>query len=274
MAKLPYISLIQVTGGDARRFLHAQLSADIESLAEGSSIFACLCLPNGRVKALLLVHSSPEGFSVLCGSDLVEDLVQWLQRFVFRDDVQFKAARDLSVAGDLGETSASAMSVLPGLNYSIIAADDELADDNGQFHAAELTAGVVWLDSHSTETFLPQMLGASSIGALNFRKGCYPGQEIVARTHYLGKVKQRPLLFKAQGHPAIPTMTRLTLKGEEQEAQIMILDSAPLADGQVQVASVVRCGEPFDAQCLSGDSNDWAIQGLHWPELPQASATT
>ena len=71
------------------------------------------------------------------------------------------------------------------------------------WRAGELLSGIVWLNSKSSDSYIPQMLGFENIGAVSFRKGCYPGQEIVARARYLGKVKRKPLVATIEGTPAL-----------------------------------------------------------------------
>jgi folate-binding protein YgfZ len=264
---LPHLAALRFSGADAGRFLHAQLSADIEGLAEGESTFACLCQPKGRVIALLLVWRRADHLLVLCARSLAAGILPYLQRYVFRDDVSITFLEETTVIGQ-AKPAGEAAGPLPGLAYSLADAkeDEEPKDEAEAFRAHELTLGVAWLDEKTSEAFLPQMMGAGAIGALNYRKGCYPGQEVVARTHYLGRLKQRPLLARlaADDAPGVMDEVRVT-DGEGQEAQGRLLDRARRADGGWQLLLVVRAPEPFEASLLEWGTQEGRVV-VHWPE--------
>ncbi|MDX1461344.1 MAG: hypothetical protein R3348_09845, partial [Xanthomonadales bacterium] len=162
------------------------MSSDVLATEDGQWGFGCCCNPAGRVIALLALRPGPDGVVGLCSASLAETLAGWLQRFVFRDDVTIRVRNDLAALGHIG-TEASAGGV-SGLSYSVQGIEEVNAVQalpGEAFHAAELQRGICWLHPESSAQFLPQMLGFEAIGALSFRKGCYPGQEIIARTRYL-----------------------------------------------------------------------------------------
>lgn len=281
---LPHLAAIRADGADVLDFLHRQLSADILGLGDGDATFACLCQPKGRVIALLMVtpRRDGEGAWIVCADSLADKVRQWLSRFVFRDDVQF--ANDITeVPCTAAPDDDHALVPIPGfrgLAYRLAPAGEADAGAVAAFRARELAAGVAWLDDATSEAFLPQMLGTEHIGALNFRKGCYPGQEIVARTHYLGKLKQRPVLACSGARIEVAPMEAVTLvhAGEEGEVHIdaRVVDAVPDGDG-TRLLLVARAGKAPAADHmvdkLVRSDSEFPVE-TRWPEPAQASATT
>lgn len=213
---LPYLAVARVQGPDAVAFLQAQLSADIAALPGGGATFACYCSPRGQVYGLLLVCREPGrpgeesvGNYLLAGAvELLPSMLERLRRFVLRARVTLEAAGDLAVCGTPAEAAPAAevYSTSPGLAYRI-AETTQCAPDGraaATWKALELRHGIAWLDAATSERFIPQMLGFDRLGAVSFSKGCYPGQEIVARSRYLGTVKRKPLRLLVDGAPEIP----------------------------------------------------------------------
>ncbi len=254
MIELDELRVISVTGADAGRFLHNQLTVDVQGLAPDESRFAALCQPKGRVIALLLLIATDDGFRVLCHRDLAEGLLSHLRRFVFRDKVTLSLDASVAVLGGADADPGPDMVAppLPGLAYGVGSGSE---GDEADFHARELAAGVCWLTPATSEQFLPQMLGHEAIGALNFRKGCFPGQEVIARMRYLGKNKRHPWSGRVEGAPGVAPMDKLELVGGDQAASAVLVDARPLAAGGWQVLVVARAEEPFAVERLvAGDA--------------------
>lgn len=217
---LPYLAAARAAGTDAESFLQAQLSADISSLGPGQASFACYCSPRGQVLGLLLVARDAEGFWVVGSAALLPSILQRLRLYVLRARVELTLAPEHSCYGAAtGAEEASGTFQPRGtcLDYAIgsPAAEPDLAAA-GAWKAAELRAGVAWLGPDTSERFIPQMLGFDGIGAVSFAKGCYPGQEIVARARYLGRVKRGPLRLEvAQRLEAAPGTALRLLAGAD-----------------------------------------------------------
>lgn len=234
---LPYLAVARADGPDATAFLHAQLSADIAGLRPGEARFACYCSPRGQVFGLLLVCRRDEEFLLVGSRALLPGILRRLGMFVLRAQVRLREADDLQVAGEDGQDGDDAPWLTPaGLAYRVLpasaAADAGPGGEHGAaaWKARELEQGVAWLDSATSERFIPQMLGFDSLGAVSFSKGCYPGQEIVARARYLGKVKRKPLLARAQGaaEDAFENGAAISFAGGGQAFEGSLVDSAPL----------------------------------------------
>ena len=116
--------------------------------------------------------------------------------------------------------------------------------------ADELRAGVTWLGPGSSERFIPQMLGFDELDAVSFSKGCYPGQEIVARARYLGSVKRKPLVLEVNGAVEPEPGAKLRVQRGEEWHDAVVVDSAPAGAGRTVVFTVARAEPDLPAQAL------------------------
>ena len=253
MIPLSNLAVFELRGNDARQFLQNQLSADIEAITVGSAGFACCCNPAGRALALLLVIPLDNRVMVVLSADLAEEIRTWLTRFVLRSDVHIAARNDLYVAtpgaADVTDSAIEPVEPVEGLRYVLM--DEPFPDfepeHSGEFHwkVEELKRGVCWLDSATSAQFLPQMLGFERIGALNFKKGCFPGQEVIARTRYLGKLKRRPMLLHAGLDSQVPPMEKLSLETQDGQVSGVLVDQG-MAGTSSWLFTVVRSEEDFE----------------------------
>lgn len=171
MSSFPYSKII-VSGADAFDFLQAQLSNDLRLLDQRDELLAAWCNPKGRVICILRIRRSDDGYVLILPAELAESVLQRLTLFRFRSRVEFQPAPasppDLGIQGS---------------------AEEWLLDN--------LRSGRPEVWQAQSEAFTPHMLNLDLIGAISFDKGCYPGQEIVARTHYRGATKRRTHRFEA-----------------------------------------------------------------------------
>lgn len=163
------LSTISVLGEDAFNFLQGQLSNDLAQLENKATIRAAWCTPKGRVITLMSVTKTDEGYSLVVPAELSESLIKRLTLFRFRAKVDFSAA-----------PAATGLDPV------------ELID-----------RGVPWIGVAQSEKFTPHMLNLDRLDAISLDKGCYTGQEIVARTHYKGATKRRMLKFESS-QPVAP----------------------------------------------------------------------
>lgn len=233
MLSINTLSVLEFTGHDAAQFLHNQLSADIMAIGSGKATFACYCNPAGRVLGLLLLGQQEKSILVVCASALATSLVDMLSKYIIREDVRIVQRDDLVVA--VGDPSEKIESVLiletgTGLDYVIATEANVTRQADSQQTQAwkmkELSKGVIWLDQASSAKFLPQMLGYENIGALSFQKGCFPGQEIIARTRYLGKLKRRPMLLCIDDEIPVEANEKISLHQDGETCSAVIVDQA------------------------------------------------
>ncbi len=248
MIHLPYLSATRFSGPDAGSFLQAQLSADIEALEVGQSTFAAYCSPQGKVFGLLLVGRQKDHYMVIGSAQLLSAIVQRLRIYVFRSKVEIKPLDDMQVCGLLPSHTVDPENpvLAPGgmdLRYTIASkcTQNDVAID--AWRHSELSHGVAWLDVKTTEKYIPQMLGYDQIGAVSFSKGCYPGQEIVARTHYLGKVKRKPLIVTVAGQIRTENGSRVQVQYETESVDGILIDTAPAGTENTLLFIVTRVAD-------------------------------
>jgi len=221
-AELSQYGLLEVAGSDARPFLHAQLTNDIEGLAADRARHAGWCSAKGRLLASFLVVPHADGYLLQLARDLAPAVTKRLSMFILRSKAKIADASDAwlqfglwgdgSEAGlaglglpcpadDLQVTryeSLFAVRVTAG-RYLLLAPAAERArlaahpghGDERQWMMEEIRAGRPLVTQATQDQFVPQMVNFERLDAVDFQKGCYPGQEIVARAQYRGQVKRR-----------------------------------------------------------------------------------
>ena len=245
MTPLNYLSAARFQGADAASFLHTQVSADIAALAAGEASFACYCSPKGKVIGLLLICRRDDDFIMVAASELLPRILERLKIFVMRAKVEFSAQPGLVVHGTNSESVAAATGAfkpagLP-LHYAFL---DSSGDGVGEaFKVEELLNQVAWLGEATTEKYIPQMLGFDRIGAVSFSKGCYPGQEIVARARYLGKVKRKPVVVKIAENLPVQPLDRVEVSRENDWQPGTVVDSVAVSGGGL-LLFIVAPAEP------------------------------
>jgi folate-binding protein YgfZ len=158
------ISSITVSGPDAFEFLQGQLTNDLRRLDAQATLLCAWCNPKGRVICLMTVTRTPDGYSISIPTDLADDIIKRLTMFRFRSKVEFE--------------------ILP--------------DSTPVIMSENIESGVPWVGLEQSEKFTPHMLNLDLLDAISLDKGCYTGQEIVARTHYKGASKRRMLRFESE----------------------------------------------------------------------------
>jgi folate-binding protein YgfZ len=216
-ARLTRYGLLSVTGDDARQFLHAQLTRDIENLPAGRAAFAGWCSAKGRLLASLLVVPAPQGFLLQLARDLAAPVAKRLAMFVLRSKVKIadeseRWAQDGVWEADLGEPEVSwsgevgtvrvderrYLQLGPAAQMTQPASASE-----EDWVVQEIRAGRPFISAATQDQFVPQMVNLEKLGWVDFQKGCYPGQEIVARAQYRGEVKRRMVHLRAPAGAAL-----------------------------------------------------------------------
>jgi len=257
-------AIVAVSGSDSRSFLHAQLTQDIADLPADRAAFAAWADARGRVRALFRVVPAGGRFLLVTSADLVAALLPKMRLFVLRERVAIEQADSLAVHAILGDASAWARSeklelpaepsrlrlardiywlcVSPDLIYAL-GSGDAMRTVCGRLEeapaaSAELAAirlGLPIVDAGLAERYIPQMLNLDRLGGVSFNKGCYPGQEVVARTHNLGTVKRRLRRFAA-AHRIVPARGA-SLRDEAGAAAGDVIRAAP-APGGIELLAV------------------------------------
>src|SRR5688500_10410183 len=210
-ARLSRYGLLSVTGEDAREFLHAQLTNDIRNLRADRAVLAGWCSAKGRLLASFLVIPSPQGFLLQLARDLAAPVAKRLTMFVLRAKVKVadeserwaqdglwdmdSTAADVAWSGAVGTVRVGERRYLQlGPLEEMLAASTAREEE---WALQEIRAGRPLISAATQDQFVPQMVNFEKLGAVDFQKGCYPGQEIVARAQYRGQVKRRMVQLRA-----------------------------------------------------------------------------
>jgi folate-binding protein YgfZ len=220
------LGAIAVTGSDARTFLQGQLSNDLDHLSAARTLLASCNSAQGRVQAITRLIQRQDSILILVPDVLVEATLLRLRKYVLRSKVVLKDARELLAAywptaqqlQSLGLSLPSApeehiehegMSIVrwpdPQARYLLIGpAGASSGDAHDAWRLAEIRAGLAQVYPATHENFVAQMLNLDLINGISFEKGCYTGQEIIARSHFRGTVKRRMFRFQANSSPPLP----------------------------------------------------------------------
>ena len=260
IVRSPALAGLHFAGPDAASVLHNQLSTDIESMAVGRVGWTSYNSPKGRILATPLLWRRDEAeFIAYVPGELAQALHRRLSMFVLRAKVTV-ADRSRVLVGVVGPDAGPAIEAAygrapaPGHGIALEGADVVALPDGrylvdgsspvaltGEDTPAShwdwlgVRAGVPQVLSATQDLFVPQTANLDLVGAINFRKGCYPGQEIVARMQYLGRLKERMFAFHVEGAPPMPG-TRVVEGGDNVGT---VTNAAPTPGGGSELLAVV-----------------------------------
>jgi folate-binding protein YgfZ len=271
---LPGWRIVEAQGRDAAAFLQAQTMNDVGALSAHHWQWNGWLNPKGRLIALFaLVALDAERYWLVVPDFPADELVQRLQRYVFRSKLTLRVREELHVFGEFAKPIQALGSEFDGtvdaeresveldlgaqdgarcLRIEGCAADDDHTSSSGtdaaRWIAFDLAHGLPRLPIEQSEQWTPQMLSLERLNAYSLKKGCYPGQEIVARTHYLGQAKRALVRIGGSGFAA----------GAEILADGRMIGSIACASGD-QALAVLNADRPDDG---------WECAGSPCRELP------
>jgi len=260
--RLSHFGLIRFFGAEAQTFLHDQLTCDVAALESGKSTYGSYCNPKGRVLATFLLWRSGEDYFMQLPSPLREPIQKQLSKYNLRAKVKTSdASPEWVLVGVAGKGAAGLVQrvasgetaiYLPGERYEIavsrekapaivaaLASDAEMASPE-YWDWLDIRAGVPVILPATQEAFVPQMLNLDLIGGVSLTKGCYPGQEIVARMHYRGTLKQRMYLANIAAADSPQPGEKLYSSGFGEQACGTIVNSARSPEGGSDVLAVIQ----------------------------------
>ena len=271
----PRMAPVVVRGRDAARFLQAQTTNDVAALAPGGVALGAWCNPRGQVRNLFWTARLGEGstFALVAPDGEAEGLVSGLRAFVLRSRVEVERSAEsvLGVAGPEAQAHVAGTIGLVPAPGRVVEADGLTAFrpvgdprrylvlgpeplpsglPGDEWRRLEIEAGIAWLTEESRDSFIPQMLDLDRLGALSFDKGCFPGQEVIARTRYLGRLKRR--LYRGRTTAGVrPAPGGPVQTGERTVGTIVAVESTAAQDG-FDLLAVLRT-ESADASLETGD---------------------
>ncbi|MFD2189910.1 YgfZ/GcvT domain-containing protein [Pistricoccus aurantiacus] len=294
--ELEQLGVLEISGTDAVKFLQGQTSAQV-TLADGDfAPLTCFCSPKGRMLANAQLMQVEEGrLWLIMPRELREELKNHLAKFAVFYKVEIQPRDDLALLGLIGNNAPllveSRLDIVPPALWRqagnahiqvlrhpgprprllICLADaskdaikETLANqatpvDPGVWELQDIKAGLAWLSASQRDTYLPQMINWEALGGISFKKGCYTGQEVVARAHFRGQVKKRLARAQLEGD-ALPAIGAAMIDAQGKR-QGEVFKAQLDAYGQVEILAVLTTKELAEPLTV----NDLRVKRLKLP---------
>ena len=283
LVDLSYFGLIRISGPDAQHFLQGQLTCDISMLDAHTATYGGYCTPKGRLLSTFLIwrNAKSADYWLQLPASLVQPMIKRLGMFVLRAKVTLHDETDNLVRiGIIGKNAATlpnhcfteTLPKLEPLSYTDTGEGQVICHSEQRIEIIttlaeatriwkqlrheitpaglhcwqwqEIREGIPTIQPETQEAFVPQMINLDRIGGISFQKGCYPGQEIVARTQYLGKLKRRLYRAHIACSDTVTAGDPLFSQGMESQAKPqasgMIVNAAPSLTGGHDVLAVIQ----------------------------------
>ncbi|AOY88532.1 glycine cleavage system protein T [Marinobacter salinus] len=305
-AALTNRTLVRISGPGTDKFLQGQFSQHLEEVVTGYSPRAAAATPKGRAYCLTRMVRDGDDILMDLDSELAESVLNHLRKFLmlFRG-TSAKTLTDARVFGLLGSRPAEALAGQPLSGLEKPGDTQKLADgflicveptaegllrfefwqtggaelrldginqvSLADWHAAEIAAGVASLTEATREAFVPQMLNWQHVGGLHFKKGCYTGQEVIARMHFLGQLKKSLFRLRLEhaGHPPAPGAS--ILAGDRSVGTVV--NSIQFQDGACELLAVIRHDAAQATLTIEGSTEEpLSQQPLPYP-VPEREKT-
>jgi folate-binding protein YgfZ len=251
---LAHLGVIRARGAEASKFLHGQLTNDLSMLGLSQARLAGFCSAKGRLQASFVVWKlAHDDVLLVCSASVLPATLKRLSMFVLRMQCKLSdATAELAPTGMVGATAAALLTDMQVWEQREVdgASLVRLPDVNGlrrglrvggvplptapglgldAWRWLEVQSGLPTIEAATVDQFVPQMLNYELIGGVDFKKGCYPGQEIVARSQYRGTIKRRMFLFDS---PALGTAGQEVFHSAEPDQPAgMVANAAPQPGG-------------------------------------------
>ena len=288
--------LLRVSGVDAEAFLQGQLTNDVRELDGNRSQLAAYCTPQGRMLASLLAWRDGDGYLLQLPRELCDGIRTRLQRYVLRarvklvDETMSKALIGMGGPGTssliselLGEAAPEPMAQVTVNDMTIIGLGPDLVElvidvsraislwdrltqqarpaGTPAWQWRLIGAPIPVITLATQEQFVPQMANLEQLGAVNFTKGCYPGQEIVARSQYRGEVKRR--LFRWHVKAEVPAPGQPIYSADTPAQAVgVVVNAAPAPTGGYDILAVVRIDRAEAGDLRLGKADGSALERL------------
>ena len=289
LTDLTHLGLIRASGDDVRTFLQGQLTSDIRAVSAQQVQMSSYCSPKGRMLGSFLVFQRGEDLYLQMPSERLEPLLKRLRMFVLRskvtlEDVSGSLAR-FGISGDcatdllpFAPEAVNASQTRDGITiirlpgdrprFEVVGPEQALASlwtqasvqaqqtDRGFWTLMDIRAGMPTVFETTAEAFVPQMANLQLVGGVSFTKGCYTGQEVVARMQYLGKLKRR--MYRAHVDASdmpTPGTEIYSPSSESGQGAGRVVDAAASPDGGFEVLVVLQISsvEAADIRLVDAD---------------------
>jgi folate-binding protein YgfZ len=270
------LSWVYAKGDDAESFLQAQFTNDLSTLDKSHSQLHGYCNPKGRLLCIVRLVRHDDGFLLQLPSQLCDAIIERLRKYVLRAKVVLNTADDLAGIGVAGHRATEMLTQhlgplpdtgngylrqgvlgvygLPGSlpRFQVIGPRPGLQplwdtlsallrpQEARSWAHLDIGAGIPQILPPTSEAFVPQMVNLDLVGGVSFQKGCYPGQEIVARMHYLGKLKQRMIRAQVTTNAAPKPGDKIYSPEHREQSVGTLVDAQPSGPGCFDVLAVVQ----------------------------------
>jgi folate-binding protein YgfZ len=290
---LSHLGVIAVAGADAASFLQGQLTQDFTLLGTGQARLAAYCTPKGRMQASFIgFKHTPEEILLVTSRDLLPATLKRLSMFVLRAKAKLRdASAEFQLYGLAGPSASGYGTLEPWqLSRNGAATVVGLYPADGQARAlwvapagepapsgpvlspelwalGEVRSGVAMITAPVVEAFVPQMLNYESVGGVNFKKGCYPGQEVVARSQFRGTLKRRA--YRAHAQDTVQAGDEIFHASDATQPCGLVVQAAPSPDGgwEAIVSMQISAAEGGDLTAKSAQGPALRIEPPPYPLL-------
>ena len=295
VAPLAHLGVIRVEGEDASRFLQGQLTQDFALLGPVQARLAAFCSAKGRMQASFIgFRYGPNDILLVCSRDILPATLKRLSMFVLRAKARLSdASADFELAGlagsaleSIAEIDRSTLGLVdfqggkliflhPGVGQprALWVAPAGTARPTGPVLEAavwqwgEVRSGVATITQPIVDAFVPQMLNYESVGGVNFKKGCYPGQEVVARSQFRGTLKRRAYVVRAAAPVQAGDDVFLASDPEQPCGTVAQAATAPDGGCEAIVSLQVSAAQAGDLRAGSADGPGLELLELPYPLL-------
>ena len=211
MKDLEHLRILTISGEDAGELLQGQMTQDVRKLEDEKIHITSFCNVQGRVIASSFIQERNDQYDLILSSEIIDELENHLQRYILRSKVLIEQSDEKTFGAyksDINEDSKECRS-LKNDPKRVLTLSSQVPESIDNFITSEewircdIENSIAIINKESTEKFIPQMLNLDILEAVSFSKGCYTGQEVVARVQHRGKIKQRMFKFKTENEDLI-----------------------------------------------------------------------
>lgn len=299
LAPLTHLGVIAVQGEEAAKFLHSQLTQDFALMAPDQARLAAFCSPKGRMQASFIGLYWTDGQLLLvCARDLLATTLKRLSMFVMRAKAKLRdATGEFQLLGAIGPSAAALLGgeqapwhrseAAGGVAVALYPADGQprallvlpaqaaLPDavvsaptlPLAEWQLSEVRSGVVLVAQPLFEVLVPQMLNYESVGGVSFKKGCYPGQEVVARSQFRGTLKRRAYLVHADAELAAGQEVFQASDAEQPTGTVVQAAANPAGGFDAVVSVQIAAAEAGELRAGSASGPALQLQPLPYALL-------